>query len=230
MAKLFRFDFESLAHFPPAEYVLDTGLLTPGLLRRKWLIFDLEATGLDYRNDEITEIALQELDPLTGSVGESWQTYVKIQGEIPPAISRLTSITKATTETGISCREALAHLAERYAEHIWIAQCGFEYDFPFLERVHGETGLPGRDIDALDPKIIFALLHPERSETFSTNFLCEYYAIDRSHFARHTAAGDVALITEYMLAMLTEARRSGMHDVTVTAPLTIKKFIPQPLE
>jgi DNA polymerase III alpha subunit (gram-positive type) len=229
VGRLFRFDFNQVTTSLVDRYELQSGPLVKGLLNRKLLILDIEATGLDFTKEEITEIAVQEYDPARAERGESWRTYVKIDGEISPEISRLTSISKEHTNSGISVREALQHLTNHYVDHIWVAQCGFEFDFPFLERVYAESDLPSLDIDAIDPKIIFALLYPDSEETFSTNFLASHFGVDRSLFARHTAAGDVALLTEIVARLLSQARASGLHDVTISSPLRVRKFIPQPL-
>lgn len=229
MGRLFRFDFEQVTTSPVDHYVLEPGFQVKGILERKLLILDIEATGLDFTKEEITEIAVQEFDPIHGECGAPWRTYVKIDGEISPEISRLTSISKEHTDSGISIREALGYIAENYADHIWVAQCGFEFDFPFLARLYAESGLPSLAIDAIDPKIIFSLLHSNSEATFSTNFLASHFGIDRSLFARHTAAGDVALLTEIVAGVLEQARRAGVHDVLISSPLKVRKFIPSPL-
>lgn len=229
MGKLFRFDFERVAASPVDHYILEPGVLVHGLANRRLLILDLEATGLDSTREEITEIAVQVYDPTTGERGESWRTYVNINGTISPEISRLTSISKADTDSGITISQALQHLTSRYADCVWVAQCGFEFDFPFLERVYTESGLPPLAVDAIDPKIIFSLLHPEVDHTISTNYLATYFCVDRSPFARHTAAGDVALLTEIVHRLVAEARAAGLQDVHISSPTRVRKFIPQPL-
>jgi DNA polymerase III alpha subunit (gram-positive type) len=227
MGKLFRFDFSSVRHSPEA-YVLSPQTLVSHFPRRKFLIIDIEATGLDVERDEVTEIAVQQVN-VDLSFGDAWRSYIRINGEIPPAISRLTSITKEMTDQGIHIAEALASLITRFQDHIWVAQCGYEYDFPFLERVYHSLGLPSVGIDTLDPKILYALLYPEVADTFSTDFLSRYYGIDRSRFARHTAAGDVALIAEIFTCMGREATKANIEHLEVASSLEIRKFLPAPL-
>ena len=229
MTKLFRYAFDRITESPPEEYILEPGFVVRDLFSRKLLIIDIEATGLDVSREEITEIAVQEDDPVLGCTGDAWRSYIRISGEISPEISRLTSITKAESETGIPVSEALSYLVSRYSDHVWVAQCGFEYDFPFLERVFTGLGDQPVRIDAIDTKVIFAVLHPELRGTFSTNFLAEYFAIDRTPFARHTAAGDVALLTEIVAGLVEEARAQGLNDLEIRQPLIIKRFIPPPL-
>lgn len=229
MGALFRHDFERLNGSPREHYILSPCVLAPNFLRRKLLIIDIEATGLDFTTEEITEIAAQEYDPVTEQAGDLWSRFVKVERPIPPEISRLTSITSEHTDSGISSRDALTYLVDRYSNYIWVAQCGFEFDFPFLERLYRESGLSGTGIDALDTKVLFSLLHPMRDETFSTNFLAEHFKIDRSRFARHTAAGDVALLTEITAGLVREAKRKGLCDVALFSPLRVWKFIPQSL-
>jgi DNA polymerase III alpha subunit (gram-positive type) len=229
VTNLFSYNFDRIIQSSPEEYILEPGLLVRDLFSRKLLIVDIEATGLDVSRDEITEIAAQEYDPVSGRKGDVWRSYIHISGQIPLEISRLTSITRSETDAGISASEALSYLASRYSEHVWIAQCGFEFDFPFLERVFGESELPPAGIEAMDTKVVFAVLHPELEETFSTNFLATYFRIDSGPFARHTAAGDVALITEMVASLAREAVHRGVSHIDIRRPLTIKKFIPQPL-
>jgi DNA polymerase III epsilon subunit-like protein len=77
-------------------------------------------------------------------------------------------------------------------------------------------------------EVLFALLHSDRTETFSTDFLCDYYDIDRTSDPRHDALGDARLIARIFQAELGEMRRRGLATLAAE-DLRVKRFVAPPL-
>jgi DNA polymerase III epsilon subunit-like protein len=111
---------------------------------------------------------------------------------------------------------------------VLVTQCGYEFDFPLLDRECERVGMLPMPNVRLDTKAIFAVLHPDRSETFSTDFLCDYYGINRSVFKRHDALGDARLIAQIFRDELAEAQRMGVDALAVDC-IRIKRFVLTPL-
>jgi len=71
----------------------------------RYVVFDLETTGLSPKKAEIIEIGAVRVEK--GIITEKFQTYVKPYGSIPPMITELTGITEKMTENAPRIDEAL---------------------------------------------------------------------------------------------------------------------------
>ena len=71
----------------------------------KYVVFDLETTGLSPKKAEIIEIGAVRVEK--GMITEKFQTYVKPYGNIPPMITELTGITEKMTENAPHIEDAL---------------------------------------------------------------------------------------------------------------------------
>lgn len=71
----------------------------------RYVVFDLETTGLSPKKAEIIEIGAVRVE--NGIVREKFQTYVKPYGQIPPMITVLTGITEEMTENAPRIEDAL---------------------------------------------------------------------------------------------------------------------------
>lgn len=206
-----------------SDYRLDN------LLTKKYLIIDLEATGLNYKKEEITEIAYLPLINDQRVYSKPKLHLLKITKKIPEKIVKLTGISNEDVAGGQEAREVFAELRANFADYIWVAQCGFEFDFPFLNRYFKELFQIDLPVQTLDTKFMYAFLYPETKETISTNFLLQKFAIDTTGIPRHRAAGDVEIITLIFQAILKEYQCRNIYCLSLKSPLTIKKFVPKPL-
>jgi DNA polymerase III alpha subunit (gram-positive type) len=194
-----------------------------------FLVIDLEATGLAYQQEEIAEIAILPIEEAQALPDKAWSTYVQTAKEIPAHIQKLTGITNEDTKSGLPLADVLLKLVNEYPEHIWVAQCGFEFDFPFLDQEHRRffgTPLP---VGVLDTKILYANLYPETRAIISTDFLKNVYGINSPAHERHTATGDVALLAELFLCILQDYREHGVDSISLREPLRVLKFVPPAL-
>jgi len=211
-------EIDSAEHYQLRDFSFE------GLGNKKYLVFDLEATGPDPAEDSVTQIGavwLGESDAIFESLVRPWKP-------IPPKIEELTGVTNARVKTASGFAEAFGQFRNFCGDAVLVTQCGYEYDFPLLDQECDRAGLARLANVRLDTKAIFALLHPQRTETFSTNFLSDYYGIDRSEFKRHDALGDARLIARIFRAELKEAKSMGI-DALATDGLKIKRFVLPPL-
>lgn len=72
---------------------------------QQYVVFDLETTGLSPKKAEIIEIGAVRVRD--GMITETFQTYVKPYGPIPPMITELTGITEKMTENAPHIEDAL---------------------------------------------------------------------------------------------------------------------------
>jgi DNA polymerase III epsilon subunit family exonuclease len=94
------------------------------------VIIDIETTGLDPAGAEITEIAGLRIDK--GEIVDVFSTLIKIDGDVPPEIVKLTGITKEMLdETGEAKAKVLGNFLNFIGDHPLIAH-NTEFDVPFL--------------------------------------------------------------------------------------------------
>ena len=186
-------------------------------------MFDFEGTGPNEATANVTQIGAILVDDSGPRDDVSFASYVNPGQPIPALIESLTGVTNELVLSAPSFPDVYERFRDFCGEAPLVTQCGYEYDFPLMDnecRSHQLAILPNA---RLDTKAVFALLHPEKDSTFSTNFLSDYYRIDRTPFRRHDALGDAKLIGRIYWAELLEARKSGIDSLAVKNPVVIKK-------
>lgn len=101
-----------------------------------YAVLDIETTGLDYRDNEMTQFAVVHLD-LNGDYQGEFDSFVKIdRPEMPEKIVELTGITKADTDKGISKRKAKKKLKKLLKDRILVIQ-NAAFDLSYIETITG---------------------------------------------------------------------------------------------
>lgn len=203
-------------------------VLIKDVTRQKFLVLDIEATGLNIKKDYITEFACVPV--VEGKIvnDKAFSSLINSPVPIPDKIEKFTGITNADISKAPRFRKVITDILEKYEDYIWIAQCGLEFDFPMLENICGKEKLAFTP-QKMDTKVLFTFLNQESSQTFSTDFLKSYFQIDASDLKRHTGLGDTILVARILERILEVYKREGVNEVKVNKPLTIKKFIPKKL-
>lgn len=116
---------------------------------------DIETTGLDIQNDDITEIAYVIKKWGEDKPYRTVSEFIQTDKEISSEITELTGITTAHTDTGMAIETFLDMLCSDlrvFKVDYMLAQNGKYFDKPFIERVADShnTSLPG--IPWLDSK------------------------------------------------------------------------------
>lgn len=210
------------------SYVLSKFAFGP-LSGRRYVVFDLEATGPDPAADAITQIGAVAVYADGPRDGESFCCLVRPWKAIPPKIEQLTGVTNALAATASGFAAVWQDFARFCDDSPLVAQCGYEFDFKLLDRECSRAGIRPLTQERLDTKATFALEHPQRDEVFSTDFLVSHYGVDRGAFKRHDALGDAKLIARVFHAQLQEARRLGRDEWRGEQPVRVKRFVPPPL-
>lgn len=200
-----------------------------GLTKKRYVVFDLEATGADWRTDSITQIGAVVVCDSGPVDHQSFMSVVRPWKPIPEKIEKITGVTNTMIATAPDFATAYTNFRQFCAGSVLVTQCGYEFDFPLLEKECVRVGLPMMSNPRLDTKALFAYLHRDRKETFSTDFLSDHYGVDRSLFKRHDALGDALIIARIFHAEIAEARTMNVDSVVVTDPIKIRRFVLPPL-
>ncbi len=195
------------------------------LHERDFLIFDLESTGFDYTAEEIIEVAALPIGNLCVRQELGWSSFIRNTKDIPDIVRTITGITNEDTQGGLPLADVLKMLVTEYPEHTWVAQCGFEFDFPFLDQEYRRLFRNALPVEVLDTKVLFAAIHPDTEQTISTDFLMHRYGIDAGARIRHRANGDAALLAEIFLRIMQEYTNLGKDEVVIDTPLLVRKFV-----
>lgn len=214
--------------FPTSDVYRLEDFAFRGFTQRRFVVFDVEATGPDPDTDSVTQLGSVRLDHAQPFQASTFMTLVRPWRPIPSKIEVLTGVTQARVADAPTFPEAWSKFQAFCSGAVLVTQCGYEYDYPLIDRECIRAGLPKLSGERLDTKALFALLHPTRQEMFSTDFLCAYYGIDRTAFKRHDALGDANLIARIFLAEVGEMRSSGIDSVR-TDGIAIKRFVLPPL-
>ncbi len=214
---------------PSADYYRLGDFSFTGFSGKRYVAFDFEATGPNPTSDSITQIGAIIVCDSGIHDHEFFASYVRPRKPIPEKIEALTGVTNALVADAPHFSEAYARFQEFCSDAVLVTQCGYEFDFPLLDQECDLHQIPRQQNLRLDTKAIFALLHPEQTQIFSTNFLSDYYAIDRSLFKRHDALGDARLIAQLFFAEMAEARHMKIDSIAAEQPIEIKRFILPPL-
>jgi DNA polymerase-3 subunit epsilon len=105
----------------------------PSCLASKFIVFDLETTGLSPTLDEIIEIGAIRITPALSS-HPALQTLVRPLKPIPTHITQLTGISQAMVDSeGIPLREALASFID-FIGDLPLVSYNAKFDMAFLEQ------------------------------------------------------------------------------------------------
>ena len=197
--------------------------------RQPYWVFDLEATGIDYAFERVIQIGGVAAEGGRVVEDSAFASFVCPDKPIPEKIQWLTGISQEDVDSAPTFSEVLALFLASRQGRILVTQCGYEFDYPLLDAECQRHSLVLPDLLRLDTKAVFAYLHPDVDATFSTDYLVNYYGIDRSGLKRHDALGDALLIARIWCAELEEARRMGVDTITVVEPIRVRRFVLPPL-
>ncbi len=158
----------------------------------KFVIIDLETTGLSPYKHKITEIAAVRFD--WEKILDSYQSLVNPERHIPSGITRLTGITNEMVENAPTIDEVLPEFIDFLADDIFVAHnISFDWNFLNYARNHMENKL------FCNPKLctrkLARHLVPELNRR-TLAILCEYFQIKNDN--AHRALSDVYATTELL--------------------------------
>lgn len=97
----------------------------------KIIFFDTETTGLDFKNSRIIELAMFTVNE--GKIIEEYDKFVKINGQIPSRITKITSITDEMLENyGVDEEIIASDLKERLTADTLMIAHNAHFDLSFI--------------------------------------------------------------------------------------------------
>ena len=158
-----------------------------------FIAFDLETTGLDFRNDRVIEIGAIRF--IKGKPEDEFSTFINPGRPVPPVITDLTGI----SDKELISAPAFPEVAEKLLQFIGdLPLCGHqvEFDATFLSEELKRAGHPAFSGQLIDTALLSRILL-QGSTRFSLKAVSEYLQInlDNAHRALFDAmaSGEVAV-------------------------------------
>ena len=174
----------------------------PVLTKNRYVVFDLETTGVNRQKDKIVEVACLEIND--GIIGKHFQTYVNPEKDIPNYISEnILNLPNEFFKDKKKFHEIDPDLMNFIKDSTLVAH-NISFDYPFLS-----NQLQGIGKKPLENKSICTLRAARKSmnglvEKFNLNSVCDYFAVDRTERTFHGALIDVELTAQVFLKMKDE--------------------------
>lgn len=110
------------------------------ILPERFVVVDLETTGLDSSKHEIVEIGAVRVNR-DSDVHDTFQAFIKTRKKIPTKITAITGITQAMIEKdGVVLEEALREFCKFAGDHRLVS-FNAEFDMAFLHKAAVDSGL-----------------------------------------------------------------------------------------
>ena len=189
----------------------DTARITDGVLQgknpEKFVVFDLETTGLSADNDKITEIGAVKIE--NGKITDRFSTFVNPERPIPPRIVELTSITDEMVADAPKIEEILPKFFDFCKDYVLVAH-NATFDTGFIKKAAADMGM-NYNFPHLDTLMLARGLYPELgNHRLST--LNKALGVPLLH--HHRAVDDANATAEIFIKMLTELEKRGISDIS----------------
>ena len=173
-----------------------------------FIVFDLETTGLNPANEEITEIAAVRV--VEGEIRDSFQTYVNPHKPIPTEITELTGISDETVADAPDLDKAVPEFLKWAGEGQYpLVAHNAGFDMGFLRTACQRLGIE-REFTSIDTLEMSRLMLPHMHK-FKLNILAKELQV--GPFEHHRASEDAAVLGRIYVKLL-KRLKDEMHAVT----------------
>ena len=173
-----------------------------GLIKtRKFVVFDLETTGLDCNRDYIIEIGAVKIEK--GKITERFSTFansLQLQS-IPQEIEELTGISYEQVKDAPLIDVVLKQFYE-FAKGCILVAHNLPFDFAFLRNWGFWCGVDFNefDKDALDTVVLAKEILNDKVKNYKLSTLAKYFGIEFTH---HRALNDAEATAKILIKLVT---------------------------
>lgn len=172
----------------------------------KYIVLDLEMTGLSAKTDHIIEIGAVKIKD--NQIVDTFSCLVNPKCKIPTRVVELTGITDEMVSEGMDKDEAISQLLSFIEGYILVGQ-NINFDYSFLKQwaVNHKRPLEAKACDTL--KLARVLLPAEQPKKLEA--LCAYFGIERTR--EHRALDDAIETWKIYEELKTLAKEKGLAAV-----------------
>ena len=162
---------------------------------KELVAFDLETTGLRYKQEEITQIAGVRLGGIRMEIEENFMTYVNPGKPIPPEIQSLTRVRDFHVKKAPQPLQALQRFSQFVGDATLFGHDIYRFDFNFIRKYTRQEGIETRPVRFIDTMDIFEVLWNDFSRLRNTlDDIAERLSAGLSSMRRHDAQSDAILL------------------------------------
>lgn len=169
-------------------------ILSDYVVGNRFVVFDLETTGLSPVDDKIVEIAAVSVE--NGKLSHVFETFVNPGIHIPEEASKITGITDADVANAPSIEEVLPDFYKFTRNSILVAHNGDDFDVPFVKNA-AEKLMYLFNNPTIDTLILARKNLPTRK--FNLTEVCKFYGIENEQ--AHRAISDAVATAKVFLKL-----------------------------
>ncbi len=143
------------------------------IMNNKFVVFDLETTGLNTDTDDIIELGAVKLED--GKIVEYYNTLIDPKRSIPEGASKVNNIYDSDVKNAPYIEDVFGFFVDYCKDYILVAHNGAGFDFKIIKRVADQLGYP------LSNKMVDSLTEARNiltsSRRHSLEALCDHYGI-----------------------------------------------------
>lgn len=171
-------------------------------LGERFVVYDLETTGLDPEQDEFIQIAAMCFAGGCLCPEETFVRFARPRRPISAFIESYTGIGNRHVQNAARPEQVLCEFAAWAGNATLIAHNGLRFDSKFLTATCRRHGLPSREVPGIDSIHLSKMLFGRtRGTGHSMDHLVSRLRIDARGVRRHDARGDVHLLGHAVAGM-----------------------------
>ncbi|MDD3518281.1 MAG: 3'-5' exonuclease [Chromatiales bacterium] len=185
--------------------------------RARFVVIDVETTGLDMHSDELLSVGLVPAGPRSVEIDGLAEIVLRHErARVDKDNLVIHGITPTESASGTEVAEALVSVLEHIGKS-WLVAFHADFDRVMLTRAFKRhLGLKLKN-PFLDLAWLLPALYPDQAGLRSLDEWLGHFGIAAP--ARHRASGDALVTAELLLIALSEARRQGRTDLRGLAGL-----------
>ena len=178
---------------------------------QRYIVFDLETTGLYAQFDDIIEFGAVVYEK--GSVVDRKQFFIKPTRPINSKIEQLTGISAKDVENAVDQKTGLQQIVDFIKDDILVAHNGINFDFSFINTKLEQYGMPLINNCLIDTMVISRSINPEyKSNTLE--FICKKNKIEYDRVSAHRADYDAEVLTDVWKVFIDRLENDGCDSIT----------------
>ena len=189
------------------------------LNKAKFVVLDLETTGLNCYYDRIIEFGAVRVE--NGIVTEHSDILINPERPLPKKIVEITNITDKMLAKQPTIAEAMPKILSFIGDAILVTH-NADFDFSFLQHSLRRLGLPELTNPVIDTLALSRYLFPE-SRRHSLGSLCRNMEVNYDEESAHRADYDANVLNDVwqpMLVLLTKENRHLKHEDLANLPIS----------
>lgn len=189
-AELYMVDSRLENAFNPAPIRLDQG---------RYVVFDLETTGLSSRYDRIIEFGAVKIED--GEIVDETDFFINPDLELSKLTTDLTGITNEMVRGGLGIKDAIAQIRRFIGDYILVSH-NATFDVGFLNEALKNNGLPFIDNPIVDTLPLSRYMLPnQKSHTLGS--VCRAFDVSYDESSAHRAIYDAQVLANLWMTMIT---------------------------